>query len=87
MTSIPTLSVENHLRDKTTSNRKLTKCSILITDEKKKKKQKKQLRSKCIAWATGLNLLLSNDVLKLRTQNRVKFKVLYTKIVPCLSLL
>ena len=81
MTSIPALSVENHLRDKTTLNRKLTKCNILITDEKKKRIRKKQLRNKCIAWATGLNLLLSNDVLKLRTQNKVKLKVLYTKVV------
>ena len=40
VTSIPTLSVENHLRDKTTSNRKLTKCNILITDEKKKDTKK-----------------------------------------------
>ena len=79
MTSIPALSVENHLRDKTTSNRKLTKCNILITDEKKRTR-KKQLRNKCMAWATGLKLLLSNDVLK-RTQNRVKFKVFYAKIV------
>ena len=48
VTSIPTLSVENHLRDKTTSNRKVTKCNILITDEKKRTR-KKQLRNKCKA--------------------------------------
>ena len=77
MISIPALSVENHIRDKTTSNRK---CNILITDEIKKD-TKLKLHNKCIAWETGLNLLLSNDVLKLRIQNRVKFKVLYTKIV------
>ena len=48
VTSIPTLSVENHLRDMTTSNRKVTKCNILITDEKKRTR-KKQLRNKCKA--------------------------------------
>ena len=40
VTSIPALGVENHLRDKTTSKRKLTKCNILITDEKKKDTKK-----------------------------------------------
>ena len=37
VTSNPALSVENHLRDKTTSNRK---CNILMTDEKKKGHEK-----------------------------------------------